>query len=507
MSRRVIKFYGPPGTGKTTRLLREMEDCIQAGARPNKIGFISFTKKATHEALTRATRKFSLSEKQLPHFRTIHSMVFRLLALRKDGVMQWRNYNELGAKLGIQFSGRSMVEDGSMYGMSRGDRILFIEALSRSKKLPLRSVWEESNEDIDWFELDLYARALRSYKEARQLCDFTDMLHQFSLFGERLAPELDVLFIDEAQDCSLAQWDVLKILMSKAKVVYVAGDDDQCIYNWAGADVNSFLHLPGTEEVLSQSHARPPRAVHKAAKTVSARIKNRKAKVWNSAATEGSLNWHNAPHDVDMSKGTWLLMARNGYMLAELEQMCIDQGWSFKSVGQSPLDDPALRAILIWEHLRAGKEARPDDVEKVLNYVDGGAAARQALRSRLNDAPLRLDDVRGLGLRGLGAVGSAAPIWYSALRRIAPELRDYYIAARKRGETLTKAPRVTISTIHAAKGGEAENVMLLTDVSQRSFLSMQKNPDDENRVLYVGMTRTMENLHLIQPKTPMFFEL
>ena len=29
---------------------------------------------------------------------------------------------------------------------------------------------------------------------------------------------------------------------------------------------------------------------------------------------------------------------------------------------------------------------------------------------------------------------------------------------------------------------------------------MKKNPDDENRLFYVGATRTKENLHIVQPK-------
>jgi DNA helicase-2/ATP-dependent DNA helicase PcrA len=70
----------------------------------------------------------------------------------------------------------------------------------------------------------------------------------------------------------------------------------------------------------------------------------------------------------------------------------------------------------------------------------------------------------------------------------------------RRGEKITKEPRIRLSTIHAAKGGEATNVVLLTDITTRVYKTYQQNPDDENRVFYVGLTRAKENLYLIEPQ-------
>ena len=71
---------------------------------------------------------------------------------------------------------------------------------------------------------------------------------------------------------------------------------------------------------------------------------------------------------------------------------------------------------------------------------------------------------------------------------------------RSNGEQLNKAPRILLSTIHGVKGGEAQNVVLLTDLSRNTYKSYEKNPDDENRLFYVGATRTKEHLHIIEPK-------
>jgi DNA helicase II / ATP-dependent DNA helicase PcrA len=64
-------------------------------------------------------------------------------------------------------------------------------------------------------------------------------------------PLFEVIFIDEAQDLSPIQWKMFDVLKSKSKDVFLAGDDDQAIFAWAGADVNRFIDEPADEEVLT----------------------------------------------------------------------------------------------------------------------------------------------------------------------------------------------------------------------------------------------------------------
>ena len=90
--------------------------------------------------------------------------------------------------------------------------------------------------------------------------------------------------------------------------------------------------------------------------------------------------------------------------------------------------------------------------------------------------------------------------WYEAFDIAGQTKVNYLRKMRKNGEKLNEPPRIELSTIHAAKGGEATNVVLLTSLTENTMKSYDKNPDDENRLFYVGATRTKENLHIIEPK-------
>ena len=61
-------------------------------------------------------------------------------------------------------------------------------------------------------------------------------------------------------------------------------------------------------------------------------------------------------------------------------------------------------------------------------------------------------------------------------------------------------PRIKLSTIHGAKGGEADNVIVLSDLSNKFMEEAHRNPDAMRRLFYVAVTRSKKNLFLVAPK-------
>ena len=91
-------------------------------------------------------------------------------------------------------------------------------------------------------------------------------------------------------------------------------------------------------------------------------------------------------------------------------------------------------------------------------------------------------------------------VWYEAFDDLNFRTKNYIRSMRRNGENLKESPRIKLSTIHSVKGGEEDNVVLLTDLTHNTKKSYDKNQDDETRLFYVGATRTKEHLHIIRPK-------
>ena len=95
--------------------------------------------------------------------------------------------------------------------------------------------------------------------------------------------------------------------------------------------------------------------------------------------------------------------------------------------------------------------------------------------------------------------------WFEALNW-PQELIDYTrtMVAKKPGNLLN--PKINISTIHSIKGGEADNVFILSDITKNVKENMERNPDSEHRVFYVGATRAKKQLRLILPQTKIYYD-
>ena len=269
MYKRLI--LGGPGAGKTTRLLEVMDEELLHGLKPHLIAFVSFTKKAVDEARRRAAIKFKLREKDFLFFRTLHSLCHRQLGIKPDQVMRTGHLREIGDLLGVPIIGKMSIDDDS--GMKDGDKMLFIDNLARNVGRSLKDIYHEINPNFPWPVVERFSKTLKAYKQKHGLIDFTDMLQNFVKDGGDIGVE--VAIIDEAQDLTPLQWQVVDIAFAEAKRLYIAGDDDQAIYEWSGADIDRFLKLGENErEILPYSY-RLPKKIFNEAMALTKRIDRR----------------------------------------------------------------------------------------------------------------------------------------------------------------------------------------------------------------------------------------
>ena len=492
-------IIGPPGTGKTTFLLDKAEEYMQKGVPPDRIGYFGFTRRAAEEAMNRAIYKFGLHKKDLPFFRTLHSLAFMQMGVNTSQIMTSDKFSEVGEWLKIGgFFGNAMSDQGPYKDFGYGDKFLEIINIARIQQQPLRSVYNASTVPLktDWARVDYVDRGLKAWKEHYNLFDYTDMLEQFCY--RQLAPKLEVVFIDEAQDLSPLQWSMVHQLQANSKEMFVAGDDDQAIFRYAGADVDYFIGLSGSVTVLDQSY-RIPSDHHALSEKVIQRVVNRRAKQFNPRQDKGGVFWHRHSEEVDMSQSDWLLLSRTTRGARQIEEEVRRRGHLYTYNGSKSIDGKVLEAVRLWENLRNGQSMNVEQVRTIYSQMLIGTQVEYGhktfgkgqidQRYSLQD----LQDFYGL-LHNLP--------WDEGLGKISDSDKRYIKACLRKGESLTKEPRIRISTIHSAKGAQATNVMMLTDTMRRSYSMWRKFDNehfDEARVFYVGLTRALENLHLIHP--------
>ena len=486
-------ILGPPGTGKTTRLLSIVEDELRAGTPPDRIGYVTFTRRGAEEAQDRARLGLGLERKALPFFRTIHSLAMRWTGLGSAQIMEDSRIQEFADIVGARVTGRMSTEDGTWAGYESGDRMLFMDNLARIRMVPLRSLYETDHDDLDWRVVERFSRTLAEFKRDRDLHDYTDILELFVRRGT--GPQLDVLIVDEAQDLARIQWEVVKVLSKTCRRVVVAGDDDQAIYVWAGADVETFLDLPGRSEVLGRSW-RVPRSVQAVAGDVVSRIRRRRPKVWAPRDEDGSVLRVSSIREIDWEGESILLLARNRFQLEPIMDELRSSGVLFEHQGFPSVRRSILSAIVTWEQMRRGNPQPAGDVEAVYDLMTMG---RGWQRGHKKLPRFGTDDLVGIPeLKQSGGLLTEAP-WFDALDKISDRDRAYIVRCRRRGELLTKPPRVRLSTIHGAKGGEADRVILLTDLATRTYEESRRAPEDEARVWYVACTRARRELTIVRP--------
>ena len=470
-----------------------MEQELEAGVSSARIGYFSFTRKAANEARDRAVLKFPYLNPttDFPFLRTLHSLAFRCLAVKADMMMKPEHYREFAAEVGIEI--RLGTDEDTK--LAKADNPILNEInLARIRGIDLRKHYDSSGLDIEWFHFEFVERSYRHFKRSKDLLDFTDLLEMIVTDPDAL-PALDVVIIDEAQDLSRLQWQMVEILVAKAKRAFLAGDDDQAVFTWAGADVKSFLNFGGKITVLEQSY-RVPSTVHSLANRIVHRIRQRQPKQWKARDFEGEILTYYRFEDVPLNEEPWLIMAATNYMLNPVHEWLKSNGILFERGGVPSLPQKMIEAVIHWEALRRGEDVIGASVMDIYKYLGGEFVAR-GHRTFKGGEPSKLYNMASL-TKDHGLMTDA--IWHEALSRIAEDKREYLIAVLRRGTKLSTASRIKLSTIHGAKGGEAENVMLFMDLSPKFAKEYASNGDNINRLFYVGVTRAKKALHLVLPK-------
>jgi len=340
------------------------------------------------------------------------------------------------------------------------------------------------------------------YREEQGIYSFADMIMEFLEKGK--VPPLEVLIVDEAQDLAELNWRLIEKLMAETPITYIAGDDDQAIYEWNGARPDRFIGMEGKTIVLEQSY-RIPEQVHGKAERIAKRIQKRQPKNYLPRDHEGELIYLHAVEFLPLKQGQWLILASCDYMLngdAEgynTRRTLIERGYPFSHNGFRYVRFSMIEAVDNWKKLNKKKKINIEELESIYNYLSKNEVKRGFLgkpgKEENKERELtkkQIVDEFGLKKECLGKT------WQEVfVRKISEERRAFIEKAENNNEDLKSEPRIALSTIHKAKGGEADNVAVLLDLSPAQKMNAMINADSLHRQFYVAVTRTRENLYLI----------
>ncbi|MEO8807177.1 MAG: ATP-dependent helicase, partial [Burkholderiaceae bacterium] len=255
------------GTGKTLTLASRVAALVLAGADPNRILLLTFSRRAAHEMERRAGRELHAalgfgSTQRAPSLAwcgTFHSIGARLL----------RDYaGSIGLSPQFTIHDRGDAED--LMGMVRQE----LGFAATSKRFPMKGTCltvysrvvnsQTSLESVvaalyPWClgwedELKALFKAYVQAKQQQHLLDYDDLL----LYWEQMMTEpalasvigarFDHVLVDEYQDTNRLQAAILKALKPDGCGLTVVGDDAQSIYAFRAAEVRNILDFPAQFE-------------------------------------------------------------------------------------------------------------------------------------------------------------------------------------------------------------------------------------------------------------------
>ena len=285
------------GSGKTTMMTHRIAYMLEKGVSPYNILAVTFTNKAAGEmkdrieSLTGGTRGMWVM--------TFHAMCVRIL--RNHGeVLGFKNgfsiYDESDKKALLKRIVKDLKIDEKIYPVSYLGSV--ISSCKEAEEDPDDYIENNSMNFKAETVAKVYARYMEDLQQNNAM-DFDDLLWNvvklFEASSEVLSyyqQRFKYIMVDEYQDTNYLQYKLIHALAEKSHNLCVVGDDDQCIYQWRGADIRNILDFEKdfseTKVIKLEQNYRSDANILDLANSVIANNRNRKAKELWTDRNEGN---------------------------------------------------------------------------------------------------------------------------------------------------------------------------------------------------------------------------
>jgi DNA helicase-2/ATP-dependent DNA helicase PcrA len=563
----VTRLFGGPGSGKTTALLDRVEERLDSGVEVKDLLLVSYTRAAAAEVRERLAERLDRTPRSLRgNVCTMHSKAYDLLNLSRGDVVGEDHKEAFCEEYGIEY------EDEYKSGSRRTAR-----STALGNKIIATSQWlQRTRRDVaDWYDVPFQwdkervrlppdidenaqegnkytptwpsdddrtsvpetIRAWRAYKGQEGVVGFADMLERVK--ERSLLPNVNHLVIDEFQDITKLQYDVYEAWKPHMENVLIAGDDDQVVYSWQGADPQLLLQEGGENVILENSYRLPSKILRVVQRAVS-HIDERQEKNLAPRTEGGEVELIRDPSFFDLARnvqatvdgeGSVMVLFRARYQMFDFIDEFVGMGIPFQVMTDGRMwTDRLADYVSAIESIEAdepidGLEARrladmlvdsafsSNERDELFSLIDDREEAAES--DDLRDLSVGPDEVRDIAPFVPGP-GSAADMLRKVTSVQEKSLRAYFVGEYRD----VPHDRVRVGTIHSAKGREADHVFVGTDLTEKVVeqmsaaadpeevpggvdFSRKTDPvpmltDNERRVFYVGMSRARERLVVME---------
>ena len=246
----ILKNNGPlrivagAGSGKTGVLTRKISYLIKKiGILPERILALTFTNKAANEMKSRVVSIIG-NDGDKSNILTFHSLCYKFLRTEITNIDFPKNFIVIDSTDQIYILKKIYKEINLTSSLLSYTSIIKFISKSKILSIDYDDAQEVENEnDTKSLKIEIYKK-YKAELESKKYVDFDDLLiltnkilNDFPEVRKTWSSKFDYILVDEFQDTSIIQYNIIKLL-TNFKNITIVGDPDQTIYSWRGADIN-----------------------------------------------------------------------------------------------------------------------------------------------------------------------------------------------------------------------------------------------------------------------------
>jgi DNA helicase-2/ATP-dependent DNA helicase PcrA len=427
----------------------------------------------------------------------MHSLCFRLAGRAKlaETAKGFASFSEAYPRYAL--SGSAAPSNDSE-NVNQGNSVLFQQMnINRNRMLP---------DKLYRPEVLKFKTAWMNFLNETGMTDYTGMLE--SVIERRLIPEdLQILYIDEAQDHSKLALAVIDLWASEAKKLVKIGDSDQALYRFAGAEPESFIDMKKDYEyVLNQSY-RLPSAVRDFALKLIKRCTYRANVSYEAKYEGGSAEYTNDMPDLSLP-GEHMIACRFKEAVKPYIEWLETAGemWHNPCRPEESVWNPQKTkewcGVKTYHQILQGETVYWSDIQMMADSMKAKHLGPRGTKKRLMDmlpGSKQADafEMAAFGINENVCLGSIDIEELFSLKTQAGKLALKFL--KHKPYMLVQEPRIKVGTVHSFKGDQADHVYYDAGLTYRIKNEMRNTSygkDDEIRVSYVAVTRAKETIKI-----------